>query len=372
MKLTELQWKSLLRGIEQDRCVICVGPEFYSNPADGRSQSTRLGNYLRSKAQELGIRVRENGWYHLRERGDDGAAYEAVREFYEGEIRGKEALLEQLAQINNHMVLSFTPDRHLADTFKRLGYKHRADTYVRNAPDRNTEAPTKDTPLVYNLTGELDQRNSLVLTYNDFFDFIQSTFRGNSMSTLLKDTLLSANYYLFLGIPEDDWRMHIFLRVLRQHERGKNKYAPMPEANEQLQESWYEQYNIKLINEHIADFMAALHARCANAGLLRTTGADQVVTKTVVEKLHDFIADNLIVEALDHLLLELKGVGATGHSMMVAAVQLKGRAAGLKEKTMLGILSTEDMLVEEAQISHSLLELIQLFAQEAQAMGIRI
>ena len=26
--LSELQWNALLRGIEQDKCVVCVGPEF--------------------------------------------------------------------------------------------------------------------------------------------------------------------------------------------------------------------------------------------------------------------------------------------------------------------------------------------------------
>jgi hypothetical protein len=101
-----------------------------------------------------------------------------------------------------------TPDRHLAQAFSDQNFHYRFEAYVRNEPDRNGQIPTKEEPLVYNLVGDIEQRNSLVLTYDDFFDYMQSTFRGNSMSTLLKDNLLAADCFLFLGMPPDDWRMH--------------------------------------------------------------------------------------------------------------------------------------------------------------------
>ncbi|WP_020571221.1 SIR2 family protein [Neolewinella persica] len=370
--LSELQWNALLRGIEQDKCVICIGPEFYSASSDGRSQSTRLGNFMREHALELGVRVRENGWYHLRNNGDDWVAYEAVTQFYAGEAETARTSLEQLARINAHLYLSLTPDRHLAQAFTDQNLHYRFEAYIRNEPDRNGQLPTKSEPLIYNMVGDLEQRNSLVLTYDDFFDYMQSTFRGNSMSTLLKENILSADCFLFLGMPPDDWRMHLFLRVLKQHESRKSKYATMPKVADDIKESWQEQYGIRLINDDISGFLGELAKRCADRGLLRDPESSQGVGEKITDQLREKVGRVEIAPCLDLMQQTIKQAKAAGKDLMLQIIQLRGRLRTLEDKEIGGIISQEDKTLENNQISHALLQLIDRLEAEAPQLGIRL
>ncbi|PHI19070.1 hypothetical protein CEQ90_14950 [Lewinellaceae bacterium SD302] len=368
--LSDLQWNALLRGIEQDSCIICLGPEFYSDPPRRKSQSQRLATFLRGHAAELGIRVQENGWYHLGRDGEDGATYEAVRSFYEQEAEGHQSTLNLLAEIKTHLLLNMTPDQHLASTFDDLGYRYRPCTYVRNQPNRDTEVPTQQVPMIYNMVGHLDQRNSLVLTYDDFFDYIQSTSRGVSMSSLLKDNILSADYFIFLGLPEDDWRMHLFLRILQQHENGKNKYATMPGAGELAQLSWNEQYDIKLINDRIDSFVAELHRRCKEKGLLRAAVRQETQSDNFVGQMLEKAARNEIESVITDLLDRLRGVGQAGMPMMRACVGLKGRLRDLEEQKMLRIISHENATLDMNKIRDDLLQLIDSYREMVDQLGI--
>jgi hypothetical protein len=370
--LSELQWNALLRGIEQDKCVICIGPEFYSASGDGRSQSARLGNFMREHALELGVRVRENGWYHLRNNGDDWVAYEAVTQFYAGEADAARTSLEQLARINAHLFLSLTPDRHLAQAFTDQNLHYRFEAYVRNEPDRNGQLPTKSEPLIYNMVGDLEQRNSLVLTYDDFFDYMQSTFRGNSMSTLLKENILSADCFLFLGMPPDDWRMHLFLRVLKQHESRKSKYATMPEVADDIKESWQEQYGIRLINHDISGFLGELAKRCGDRGLLRDTESQEAAGEKITDQLREKVGRVEISLCLDLMQQTVKQAKAAGKELMLQIIQLRGRLRTLEDKEIGGIISQEDKTLENNQISHALLQLIDRLEAEAPQLGIRL
>lgn len=370
--LSELQWNALLRGLEQDKCVICIGPEFYTSPGDGRSQSARLGSFLQEHAQELGVRVRENGWYHLRSNGDDWVAYEAVNQFYAQEAAEARDALRQLASINAHLFLSLTPDRHLAQAFSDQSFHYRFEAYVRNEPDRNGQIPTKDEPLVYNLVGDLEQRNSLVLTYDDFFDYMQSTFRGNSMSTLLKDNLLSADCFLFLGMPPDDWRMHLFMRVLKQHESRKSKYATMPGAMEEVKESWHEQYGIRLINHNIGVFLKELTERCGERGLLRTNDGEQSVGMKTTDQLREHVSKGEIAFGLDLFQQTVKQAKAAGKELMMHTIMLRSRFRSLEDQVIAGIISTDNQKLESNQITHTLLKLIDRLEAEAEQLGIQL
>ncbi|MBB4080553.1 hypothetical protein GGR28_003187 [Lewinella aquimaris] len=369
--LSDLQWNSLLRTIEQERCVICVGPEFYTTPGDSRSQSARLSSYLREHSAKIGIKVRENGWYHLRDNGDHLVVHEAVNIFYDSERQAARERLSKLASIPGHLFLCLTPDRHLAAAFKEKGYACEIGEYVRNEPDRNISVPDKHRPLVYNLVGDLEQRNSLVLTYNDFFNYMESTFRGNSMSILLKDNILSAECFIFLGMPPDDWRMHMFMHILKQHENRKSKYATIPNANDDIRESWQCQYGIRLMNEDIDGFLNGLITRCGAKNLLREKAAVQTSHASVSQGLRAMIGNSKTSDALNRLQHEIKRTGTAGRDLMLQVIQLKSRHTGLQEQITLGIIPDNDSKLELNKINVSLLKLIDdLEALQPHAMSL--
>ncbi|MEM8527104.1 MAG: SIR2 family protein, partial [Bacteroidota bacterium] len=229
--LLDLEWSAIIDGIGSQECVICLGPEIfmdYNNTNSGVPVhlTEKLSEYLKQYEDILKIRIQENGWFHLQQGGSDGPTYQAIKSFYNNVLTSHtELILNKIARIKSHLFLSITPDYHLLNTFENLGLKYNFDSYFRNQPNRNQDIPSVDIPLIYNLLGELKYRNSLVLTYDDFFDYLESVIKGNSMSKLIKNNLLDAQYYLFIGIPFDQWFVHLFMRILKQHKQKKTKFA---------------------------------------------------------------------------------------------------------------------------------------------------
>jgi len=332
--LSEFEWDALVQGISDQQCILFVGPECYSLATD-TTQAASLSAYLKEHQATLNIRVQENGWFHLQKGGSDGPAYSAIRRFYKNAAPDSTALLAQIAKIPFHLLLSLTPDYHLRTAFEQQNFPHRFEAYIRNEPNRDTQAPTKALPLIFNVMGELQQRNSLILTYNDFYDYIESTFTGNSMSTLLTNNIMDAQYFLFLGIPFDQWFVQLFMRILRQHreKEGKTKFAPL--ANGINADVFSEQYNIKFINTNIPAFVQELYKQCKAEGILKQS------IQTAPQG-----------AAVNHVFFQEKDI-------LIKIIQLSSRHNSLREQINLGIIKSDDELTEMNKIRKAYLETIQ-------------
>ena len=87
--------------------------------------------------------------------------------------------------------------------------------------------PTTATPLVFHLFGMLREPESLVLTEDDFFDYLLRVSRD---PTALPDRLMRrvmASSLLFLGFGVDDWEFRVFHRILmNQQSLGRLSRRP--------------------------------------------------------------------------------------------------------------------------------------------------
>jgi len=86
--------------------------------------------------------------------------------------------------------------------------------YVRRTQDDYDDQPTPEHPLVYHLFGRLSEPDSVVLTEDDYFDFLINVTRN---SLLIPDTVgaaLNDTALLFLGFRLDDWSFRVLFRSL--------------------------------------------------------------------------------------------------------------------------------------------------------------
>lgn len=63
-EMTGQAWGDLPYSIEQQKCIVVVGPEVYSQPGEAPLHK-QLAAFLEQQARPLRIRVNENGWFHL-------------------------------------------------------------------------------------------------------------------------------------------------------------------------------------------------------------------------------------------------------------------------------------------------------------------
>lgn len=360
--MSPIEWGDLLDGIKNQKCIVCIGTDVFRKPNEPPFEQ-QLASFLESQAKALNIRVHNNGWYHLLPMGNQSSPYRQVKEFYQHPNPHAEAILRKLVQIPFHLFLSITPDNKLKNAFE--GYNANFEAYSRNCPFVEMEVPTAEKPLVFNLLGKLEDRNSLVLTHDDFFDYLESVFRGNSMSPILKEAILKAEYFLFLGMPFDQWYMHLFMRILRQHKEKLQTQKFAVPMNKEVAESCQEQYTIRFVNSDIDYFITELLKQCEKERLIRKKKPERqapVIDRDKTEKffnrLLELLEQNEFEDIYDAVKKELQGVGENGRKMLQNFIQLKGRYNDLKEQMILGLIRNEDQNVEMNQLRKGFYEQI--------------
>ena len=133
--------------------------------------------------------------------------------------------------------------------------------------------PSVDRPLVYYLFGRLDDLRSLVLTEDDYFDYLIGLTRNNELVPSVVRRALVDSCLLFLGFRLDDWDFRVLFRSLmaqggRQRsadyahvavqidpEEGRNLD---PEGSRRFLQRYFEVADIRIYWGHVDDFAREL------------------------------------------------------------------------------------------------------------------
>jgi hypothetical protein len=112
-------------------------------------------------------------------------------------------LLNALTQANKQPHIQLCPWNDYTETLARQAV---------DAPSRYY--PTPDEPLVYYLFGRLELPDSLVLTEDEYFNYLIRTARNQKLISDEVRASLAENTLLFLGFGFDDWDFRVLLQVL--------------------------------------------------------------------------------------------------------------------------------------------------------------
>ncbi len=105
-----------------------------------------------------------------------------------------------------------------------------------------TYDPSVERPLVFHLFGTFDEPFSLVLTEDDYFDFLLGIATNRDLVPIVVREALADSALLFLGFQLDDWGFRVVLRTLvnQQGRSRRSRYAHiagqiLPQENEVLE-----------------------------------------------------------------------------------------------------------------------------------------
>jgi hypothetical protein len=128
-----------------------------------------------------------------------------------------------LAELPFPIYLTTNPDRLLVDALREVKKSPEVDVCPwtewvdrsRSIFDREPNfSPTADRPLVYYLFGRLEDPDSLVLTEDDYFDYLIGLTRNNEQIPEVVRTALVNSALFFLGFRLDDWDFRVLFRSL--------------------------------------------------------------------------------------------------------------------------------------------------------------
>lgn len=196
------------------------------------------------------------------------------------------AVLQQQAAIEAHQALAELPfpiyittnyDNLLPDALRQAGKEPHTDVCDwKDAMEPPVDfSPTVERPLVYHLFGHLNDPDSIVLTEDDYFDYLIGYTRLNSRpkpSAVLPT--LTNRALMFLGFRLSDWNFRVFFRSLMGKEgrrlRGRYKHVAVqidPEEGlrtdsaraRQYLERYFEDADINIYWGSVEDFVQELH-----------------------------------------------------------------------------------------------------------------
>ena len=140
--------------------------------------------------------------------------------------------------------------------------------------------PTAQRPLVYHLFGRLDEAESVVLTEDDYFDYLIGVTSNNDLIPAVVRRALTDTALLFLGFNLDEWDFRVLFRSIMQR-KGRNRrgrYAHIaaqidPEQGQILEpdgarrylEEYFGDADISIFWGRVEDFAAELAARWKNS-----------------------------------------------------------------------------------------------------------
>ena len=248
---SSMNWDLLFEFLEKEKCILCLGPRIFDSKKDGKLEA-RLASYLRKEEETLGIRVYDDGWFHYLPGANEIDAWQRVKAFYSQPQPEAMELLQKLARLPFHHILNFTPGQKMREAFPSQNLPVDYRFYYQKEPcSEDIQKPTKSRPLGFNMMGDVEERNSLVLTYDDFYAYLESVFEAKSMPPVLKADIFAADYFIFLGMPFEKWYMHLFMRILRQHaeKRKAKKHAASGHLSDVVESYCYEQYTITFVRK---------------------------------------------------------------------------------------------------------------------------
>jgi hypothetical protein len=136
--------------------------------------------------------------------------------------------------------------------------------------------PTPERPLVYHLFGRLSDPDSLVLTEDDYFDYLIGVTSRNDLIPGVVRRALADSALLFLGFDLDDWDFRVLFRSImsREGSNRRSKYAHVaaqidpeggrisePDGARRYLESYFGDADISIFWGNVADFGRELGQR---------------------------------------------------------------------------------------------------------------
>ncbi len=346
-------WDLLVDRIEEEKCTLIIGPELCTNEREESFQEV-LNQYLEKRGyDELGF-FSEDEFFSFKDEIEKQYTYYEIKTFFEDQKIPD--IYYKIAQIPFHLIVSLSPDLYLKTVFEEKNINHTFAFYHKSitpAPIKNP--PSRSSPLLYNLLGNMEDEESLVFTYEDLFDYIERVFGGAKLPDTLRAGLRESKNFVFLGIKYERWYLKLILRLLNLH-RGKinNAFIKKSEVIPTVKQFYTKQFKINFVETGVDDFIENLFQKCQH--LLRPVDGKTLPIASEKEQLMDIIRRLVIKGDFDRALKTLEDhteSQAPEHVNEVAMIQ--GSWNDIKQILIDGIKTKGELTGEIASIRKSIL-----------------
>ena len=331
--------------IESGECVVVTGPDLL--PIDGVPFYTHFLQKLTSDYQVVKFYYEKDGFLVFND-----AKKRSMLSFQVNKIKSSLSpdlsTLKKIALLPFPFILSVNPDNFLLEIFKERGYEARSAFSrggLHGTADLQTP-PTVDKPLIYNLFGSFDEVNSLILNYDDIFQFIEASFKTKEtiFPDLVQKIVQEAKMFLFVGFELNKWYTQLLLRMLTNESQTKyvvNDSSKIEANTKTFLNTGFKVDFLDPSKEDLLDILIENFTKKENS--LRQPRMKEEITKAFeasqLDKVHQLIGENKIKECLDFLTL-LAGNNEEDKNIVTL---LKSQYSTLLDNEAKGTTTTADL-----------------------------
>ncbi len=349
-----IDWDIITETIAEQKCILFIGPEVLSG-ADGKPLNTMLREYLNIDDNPSIQKYYEDVELFLFKNGTEKTrTYYKIKKFYNQQFERAEALFAKIAEIPFHLIISINPDEKLPDAYRKLGRKFKFDFYWKNKTgDQAKRLAGGNIPVIYNMLGHIGEQESMILSYDDLFDYFNS-IANDVIPADIRLTVKDASNLIFLGFDFEKWYMQLLLRFLytKQDQYRFMQYASNSIMQERTRSFCVDQFQIEFVPNNVYEFVEQLYDKCREEGLLKAAEED-VIQQTIA-----LVEKNKLEEALQMMKTFLSQIDEKGEELREQISLLISRQQEIKKREILGMIEEENLLINTARIKAEFMELI--------------
>ena len=353
MNQATIHWNTLIKSIRDGRCIIFIGSEIHTSES-GKTLYDAIPEYLLNEGIDQFKYYKTDNLFHFDNNASKSMVISSLEDFYAQKNPRTDNILKKVAKIPFPLILSLNADNRLVKIIEESGVNPQFNFYRKNRrPEDENLKPSKFSPVIYNVFGSFTHAESLVLTYDDQFNFIKSILQTNPLPNNILSKLSEATTFLFLGVPLNTWYVRFLLREMSISNRGLS-YAYNMNLKEENASFFWEQFNINVIFSEITKFVDELYKKCQEAGLIGRKDKTEDSRKAELDKVKDLIATANIDEAIDQLdkiVESLKNPEIDNQLFLI-----RGRQSQLIKDRIRGQIRSEDIAIRTNEIMESLLQ----------------
>ena len=349
---TNINWDFIVDKIMEEKCVLVLGPNAMTR-GNGKTIQEDMLEFLDIDNNSNILKYYPNDDFFLfDDAGGSTLTCHRIKRFFDQQQPPE--ILKKIARIPFHVILNFTPDQLLPQAFNQQQIQHQFDFYKRHLEPSSIVTPSKSLPLVYNMLGSIADEESVVLTYDDLFDYFSSVFSRKSMPDKLKVELKGAKNFICLGVPFDKWYVQLLLRILdiNRQQYAFKRYASNQALSNEVQTFCIEQFKIDFVSKRIPEFIDKIYQLCENKQLLRMESSQH---ESELDKIKFLIATGNLEQPILLLQDYLKG---KNNELYNEILGVGGRYRRLQRKVQVGAIDPKEEATNLNQITDNLLELV--------------
>lgn len=366
-RLENVDWEDILDTLAAQKCVLFLGSGAYQSPDENDIEEALCKWLDSSNPNHPEIRLfNPDGFYLFRKNIFKRRVIASIKEFYNQQFNKTESDFAKIAQIPFSMIVTLSFDNILTRVFDQLGFEYQSDFYSKERKiSKKFEKPTRNKPLIYNLLGNIEDPDSLILTHSDFYNYLQSEFESKVLKNELIEEIEKAERFIFLGLPYEKWYFQILLRILsidsdklKEIERTALKEFEDP----RLQEIYTREFKLDFIPTNTESFIDKLFQYAGNKGILKPLPqidlADANSRILSLNDIRELVGNADVAHAMHYLKVFIDQRKVRSSKISNDLVVLRNRLNLLKLREIRGTIDSRDLSQEWNLIVEGLLELI--------------